>query len=58
MALMMTIEPNDSLTGLYNKLATKNLINEYINNNPMKMRFIIIDIFNFNKINEIWLQLR
>lgn len=43
----------DSLTGLYNKLSIKNYVNNFINNNSSSIgALLIVDIYNFNLINE------
>lgn len=43
----------DSLTGLYNKLSMKNYINNFIKNNSSSIgALLIVDIYNFNLINE------
>jgi len=52
--VLLTLAQKDPLTGLYNKGATKSLINEYLQKEGMGRQhtFFIIDIDYFKKIND------
>lgn len=42
----------DALTGMYNKITTQNLIQEYVQNEGISGALMIIDIDNFKQVND------
>ena len=45
----------DSLTGAYNKMTTRDLIDDYIRNNPKESHMLLlIDVDNFKKVNDTY----
>lgn len=45
----------DSLTGAYNKMATRDLIDDYIKHNPKESHMLLlIDVDNFKKVNDTY----
>lgn len=45
----------DSMTGAYNKMATKQIVEEYIRNNPLSSHMLLlIDVDDFKKVNDTY----